>query len=307
MPLDNEKTFAKFGYHISDLKPMSNKNIYFICDNCEISKTRPMCNYSHTLKNQMIKGTYCLACSRAYLNKNTGQNKKYRCNEDYFSVPNLKNSYWAGFIAADGCILDKADGQNSLKIALSVKDEDKLIEFKNDIQYNGIISKRLPCSNGFINGRQIHNNGLIELKIRSQQICNDLGTIFNIHPRKSLTHEPPIDLTFEQELAFIIGYIDGDGWISVLQNKNIKHPIIFGILGTSNFLTWTNQKIHQLSMFDSKMNVNKTKDNVYRLTGTGRFAYDVLKYLETILVPKFERKWSNVRNFSSTTNITPYN
>lgn len=30
--------------------------------------------------------------------------KKYSYNDNYFRTPNLENSYWAGFIAADGCV-----------------------------------------------------------------------------------------------------------------------------------------------------------------------------------------------------------
>jgi len=41
-------------------------------------------------------------------------NLKYECNESYFSVPNIENSYWAGFIAADGYINDRYDSSISL-------------------------------------------------------------------------------------------------------------------------------------------------------------------------------------------------
>ena len=35
--------------------------------------------------------------------------KHYGIDYDYFAVPNVQNSYWAGFIAADGCIDDVKD------------------------------------------------------------------------------------------------------------------------------------------------------------------------------------------------------
>ena len=39
-------------------------------------------------------------------------------NETFFEKPSRVNSYWAGFIAADGCVY-----RNTLKITLSKKDK----------------------------------------------------------------------------------------------------------------------------------------------------------------------------------------
>ena len=33
----------------------------------------------------------------------------YATNKYYFSIPNMENSYWAGFLAADGCLWKRGD------------------------------------------------------------------------------------------------------------------------------------------------------------------------------------------------------
>jgi hypothetical protein len=45
--------------------------------------------------------------------------KKYIFNEIFFDKPTIQNCCWAGFIAADGCFINKSDGIN---IKLSIKD-----------------------------------------------------------------------------------------------------------------------------------------------------------------------------------------
>ena len=156
-------------------------------------------------------------------------NQKYSCNENYFAEKSLQACYWAGFIAADGWISEKkVTRKNKLGIKLSIKDENHLIQFKDDIQYSGVIYKDLFKA-AFIaeNTKITENKERVSLEITSQKICDDLENIFNVHPRKSLTHEPPVGLIKEQELAFIIGYLDGDGWIGIikLKNKNLKYPL----------------------------------------------------------------------------------
>jgi hypothetical protein len=226
--------------------------------------------------------------------------KKYSCNENYFEEKSLQACYWAGFIAADGCIfIDKTNRnrQKRLQIMLSIKDENHLINFKNAINYNGIISKHISENQHFLNDRIIKNGEMVSLIISSDKLCNDLSSIFNIHSQKSLTHEPPIGLTEEQELAFIIGYIDGDGSIYLI-NKKLKYPIGFNILGTELFLTWLLSKIKSLCGITINVRAKLPLSKIYKIAGNGKFTYDFMTYLEKIPVQKLNRKWNIVKNFT---------
>ena len=50
-------------------------------------------------------------------------------NHDFFSKNTLKSCYWAGFIAADGCVF-----KNQVRLALAEKDIDHLRLFKKDLR-----------------------------------------------------------------------------------------------------------------------------------------------------------------------------
>jgi hypothetical protein len=229
--------------------------------------------------------------------KKIHKNRLYSYNENYFSDKSLQACYWAGFIAADGCITNIKHGQDILKIKLNIIDKNHLIQFKNDIEYNGIIENIKSCNGGMINGRQIRGGESVRLGISSQKIVNDLANIFGIYSRKTLTHEPPIGLTEKQEFAFIIGYIDGDGSISKI-NAKCKYPIIFQICGTESFLNWSLLVLKKLSNINSKIQVTKRKNNkIHNIKFSNKFAYEILKSLNQSKIFKLERKWVKVKEF----------
>ena len=63
--------------------------------------------------------------------------RQHNVNDDFFNNPNILNCYWAGFIAADGCIGRR--NNNVLSIGLSSKDKQHLETFKNNINFSGPI------------------------------------------------------------------------------------------------------------------------------------------------------------------------
>jgi hypothetical protein len=282
MPENNLKTYENFRYNISELKLRSHKKIYCTCDNCGINYLREM--QSHTRRK--IAQTYCLDCIHKICTI-----KKYICNENYFAEKSLQACYWAGFISADGCIAkDKI-----LSIGLSIKDKILLDNFKQDICFEGPVTIT-------------KQNKIIYLRINSNKICDDLANIFNIHPRKSLNHEPPIGLTEEQELAYIIGYIDGDGCISIIRNRinssngymqNYRYPISLDVCGTYIFLNWLILKLKNITEtnFNGKPRIITNK-KISKFSTQGKFAYEILLYLKNIKIKKLERKWNKVKEIN---------
>ena len=185
-----------------------------------------------------FRGTYCLwcgkelivaathkktikHCSRACSHKTLYKKDNQNFNEDYFSIPNLKNSYWAGFIAADGCVLTPDVGQRRLQISLKSTDGEHLILLKSAVGA-GIIRE--------------YSHGIAfratRITVVSNKICQDLEEMFKITPRKSLTLNPP-NLTGDLAHAFIAGYIDGDGCYKRSGNR----PTVM-IRGTFAMLSW---------------------------------------------------------------------
>lgn len=136
--------------------------------------------------------------------------RKYSVNKDYFKTPNVRNSYWAGFIAADGCIRNN----KRLSIGLQKGDIEHLKKFTEDIKYtNEVKLYKDRCS----------------VTINCKEICQDLTSNFNITERKSKTLSPPLLINEEFIAAYIKGIIDGDG--SIMENRII-------IYGTDELLQW---------------------------------------------------------------------
>jgi len=127
-----------------------------------------------------------------------------------FSEYTEKSCYWAGFLAADGCI-----SNGSLYICLHSQDLDHIQKFQSFVGSNHKISvntdKYDRAQTAFVN----------------KQINKDLLYNFNITERKTETYELPIipDKFFWN---FVRGYFDGDGCIcESFSNKNSKTATLY--------------------------------------------------------------------------------
>jgi len=193
--------------------------------NQDIAKYFKISN-SHLFKLKKILGIPTKRKNYDYL-------RKFNINDSFFKYLSPLNCYWAGFIAADGCIIN-----NKLILALSTKDLNHLEKFKND-----------TCSNHNIGIYIKKNNNLTrmseycKLTIYSTNIVNDLNLNFNIFNRKTLTLKPPPIINSELIDYYIKGYIDGDGCISkYILKKDNKENLTINITGTEFLLKWFNQR-----------------------------------------------------------------
>lgn len=216
---------------------------------------------------------------QARLSKLTGNSnlgRKYSVNKQFFHIPNLLNSYWAGFIAADGCIRDTG----RLAIALANLDAIHLEKLVADISYTG---------------RVIVEEKRVALTISCKEIVDDLLTNFNITPRKSKTLQPPNINDESLVSAFITGLIDGDGSIGQKRKGNI----CITLYGTKAILLWVK------SFFDKWTTPTNYKLSEVRKFNDGRELYyyhvcsqrakEIGLRLLSFDVPRLERKWNKIR------------
>lgn len=208
----------------------------------------------------------------------------YTLNEDYFSVPNLENCYWAGFIAADGNI---EKNHRSLKVSLSIKDLEHLSKFKQSLAYTGPM---YTCKRNEV-------TTTITLKISSFKICEDLKRHFNIVPAKSMILCPPNITDEKLVLSFISGYIDGDGCI-----KHKDNTIAMGLVsGSKQILNWIKLKFDAITPKELLIAKNK-KNSASVLNHNKYFTYEIYgkraKYILALLktqdIPLLNRKWDKV-------------
>ena len=146
---------------------------------------------------------------------------KHTVDDDFFSRDTEESFYWAGFIAADGCV--KAHGHKNedicvVSMGLSRKDKSHIEKFKKIINFSGNIFDGIAKNNAkSLVKRDIEKS---EIQITSRKMVEDLKR-FNIGPRKSLIYCPPRELmTHPLFHHFLRGYFDGDGSIYSSMGKS---------------------------------------------------------------------------------------
>ena len=174
----------------------------------------------------------------------------YSCNESFFNEDNEKSFYWAGFLAADGCIVEK-DNSLILSMGLSTKDRLHLEKFKSDLNAEHPIHE-FVIKNSKRNSNW--NDGYkAEIQICNTPICKSLER-FNVFPRKTKTYTFPSWLIFNEHVNhFMRGYFDGDGsWFIGASKKTDQ--LFFSLRGTKDFL------VLYRSILENKCNLKqKTK------------------------------------------------
>ncbi len=222
---------------------------------------------------------------------------RYSHNKNYFTVPNVENSYWAGFLAADGCITHDRK-RPKLSIGLSRKDDDHLELFKGAIQYTGMVKYyTAKCDNKVYPTAHLALCGV-------DQVASDLKQNFCITPRKSLTLQPPLQLdNLRHIIAFIAGYIDGDGSIYTPSDRHCDTSI--SLVGTKDILQWIAGYVDVLcpSSYHSNTPSAKpkacSKSRAWTYAFGGNRAINFYHLAQQLSLPWLTRKWQQLEKFSS--------
>lgn len=138
---------------------------------------------------------------------------------DYFAtIERPIQAYLLGLFAADGNVREP----NHIAIGFQNKDR-ALVETVRD---------ELAPDKPLYDDR----GRLTTLVIKSPQIFTDLGR-FGIVPRKSLVLRWPATLPEAFDASFLLGYYDGDGYLSLSSSPSYRQPYPrWGLCGTSEFL-----------------------------------------------------------------------
>jgi intein/homing endonuclease len=173
----------------------------------------------------------------------TNFKKKYNnviLNESFFENPNTeKSSYYAGFIAADGCIHQgkMKNSQPVLSIEIHNKDIDILEKFDigTDISF-----------------RKTRN--MCKKSISSSKMCEDLEK-YGIVQNKTFLLTFPSNIDTNNIRHFIRGVFDGDGWFTVTKQGYLRA----GIVGCYEFLLDLQKNL------PCKSSINVPKDKKYAI------------------------------------------
>ncbi len=165
---------------------------------------------------------------------------RYTKNDNYWNEPTVENSYWAGFIAADGNVNFNTNGACRVEVELVYYDESILKALSDSLEYSGPIhyipKRQSTIKYGKYTGKIRYGKDSVRLRLCSaRQYAHDLHKWYNITPAKSLTLLPP-DITDPDLIrAYIFGYFQGDGSLS--WDKFNKHWRI-SFSGKSAVLPW---------------------------------------------------------------------
>lgn len=135
-------------------------------------------------------------------------------NETAFDEYSEYSCYWAGFIAADGCV----DSKNRVRIMLKYDDLDHLEKFKDYLKSTHTISVNTDKYNR------------CSFELTSPHMCDMLDINFNIVPNKTDKLKFPKHLPARYLIHYLRGYFDGDG--SICESFSNKNSITASLYAT---------------------------------------------------------------------------
>jgi hypothetical protein len=203
--------------------------------------------------------------------------RKVKLDEQYFDRYNNPTYaseilYWAGFIAADGNVMNKSSSRSYfLTVRLERGDENHLIKLRTCLSSDAKIKQEI--NKGGIRCGKIWKDSLDSVIVfHSKYLVNSLTT-FNIIPAKSLIYTFPETITNSPYISdFIRGYLDGDGSISFK-----KEYLRINFYGTLSCLTRIGQIINQNC--DISLHIPFKNRTIYDLEYNGKEAVLLIHWL----------------------------
>jgi intein/homing endonuclease len=246
-------------------------------------------------------------CSKLHIGKSTIHNylkKNNRRRQILHTFDDLsfygftpESCYWAGFIAADGCI-DK--NKYYCRVDLHIDDKshiEKLLKFTKDKNISIICGNKIST---FKNGKAC-NVAHCYADINSVKIVKDLNDNFNITPAKSFTLRPPIKIPQRLVRHYIRGYFDGDG--SIYWNKSHKCAVFSICSGSKDLLNWISNNIkQQVNHNFSKKALNLEKNSsIYSIQQMYSSAQSIFnwQYQDSTPDTRLDRKYLRHLNWAS--------
>ena len=211
--------------------------------------------------------------------------KKLSCNEKYFSILTPQSAYWAGFIAADGCVVKR---DRALVLVSKLSDKHHLEKFAKNIEFTGFVHENQSGS----------YKPAIYARLAIYDVpgmLDDLKNIYNIVPRKTTILIPPNLMNFEHQLAYLAGFIDGDGSIYMSSQSG---QVLISIGGREVMMLWFKSVVDRIVGFDTGSKVRSVKGHdwfcEYKISTKN--THTIASLVRGLDIPLLERKWNHVKN-----------
>jgi len=147
--------------------------------------------------------------------------KLYQINNNAFSVYTKESAYWAGFMAADGCV----DKKNRFRVYLNIKDVGHLYKLKNFLNSEHKVAESIKFNR-------------CSFELTNKKIVADIKKNYSVTPLKSYNLQYPMQMPRELDMHFIRGYWDGDGTLcESFSNKNSLLATFYAsVVGSEDFI-----------------------------------------------------------------------
>lgn len=149
----------------------------------------------------------------------------YQLNNNYFeSIDTREKAYFLGLLAADGCIHKSIPGKRHIRIAITLKLEDKYIleSFAKAIEFEGKV-RTITIRKGKYAGNQY-----CCIAFTSDKMASDLSKYGVNRSKSSTLTYPNIPNRFNYD--FIRGYFDGNGSVFMSNEKHWRSGKIFPVI-----------------------------------------------------------------------------
>lgn len=217
----------------------------------------------------------------------------------------LDTFYWCGFLAADGCFRVRENNKHIITLRLAEKDKHHVIKFKQYINSSNKIRREKSKSRIIISKynnkttyHDVKSTVSYKIEVSDSKIVPKIMNKFGFKPNK--TYYPPdfgkyINLDTNLFLAFLIGFIDGDGSLKIPKNKNTYNICI---RCHSSWFGFFEQLTNKLEII-FKTNLSKPYIENYRpMVCFTIYTKEIIKQLKQFALennlPIIERKWDKV-------------
>jgi hypothetical protein len=216
--------------------------------------------------------------------------RKYSHDHSVWNEQTVESCYWAGFLAADGCV-QKRNKTWTLSLELARKDRSQVEAFRSFIGSDVQI----------FDDERISKTS--RMAVHFGEEWSNLMEGFLVTPNKTKRLRPPEFESELLELSYLIGYLDGDGCICLVNRRGKLELTIRFVSSSFEVLDWI--KSIRERLFNQKLK-NKTSKiakygNSYSYAIAGKTAIDMFNHLRNLRTPKLARKWEDEKivNFCS--------
>jgi len=233
-------------------------------------------------------------CRSLGLSNDTVTNKIYSFNENYFNILTLENIYWGGFFCADGCVIQRGNSY-IFSWVICEKDKEHMELFSSQINSNHPIKRILKASKDFSPKTFVHYRLVITRAISWKK---SLENNFGIIQHKTKRFPPPDLKNNKEKIAYMKGYIDGDGCITISSKENNQFTINICSCN-KELLVWMKSFVDNLTL--PSIRSIPTASNVLAEKNKNAYTYGIRGYKAAIFhelcmrtkTPYLNRKWEN--------------